>query len=133
MQSNNSRGVCVQKTRQTWTKDENNSNVFEKNYADIKILIGGEQNLIFPLSRFIEKLKTKYTWHKPNAEGVVFVDAYNTSKTCHHCGFVNENLDAKTRNWTCPECGTLLDRDINSAINILNLWFTGDSLRNTNK
>ena len=107
--------------------------VFEKNYADIKILIGGEQNLIFPLSRFIENLKTKYAWHKPDAEGVVFVDGYNTSKTCHHCGFVNKNLDVKTRKWICPECVILLDRDVNAAINILNLWFTGDSLRNTNK
>lgn len=106
--------------------------VFEKNYAEIKILIGGEQNLIFPLSRFIEKLKTKFSWHKPDAEGVVFVDGYNTSKKCHHCGYINENLDVKTRNWICPECSILLDRDVNAAINILNLWFTGDSLRNAN-
>lgn len=95
--------------------------VFEKNYADIKIFIGGEQNLIFPISKFIEKLKTKYVWHKPDTEGVVFVDGYNTSKTCHHCGFVNENLDVKTRNWTCPECSILLYWDANASINILNL------------
>lgn len=107
--------------------------VFEKNYANIKILIGGEQNLIFPLSRFITKLKNKYLWHKPDAEGVVFVNGYNTSKKCHNCGFINENLEVKTRNWICPKCGTILDRDVNAAINILNLWFTGDSLRNTNK
>ena len=107
--------------------------VFEKNYAEIKILIGGEQNLIFPLSRFITKLKNKYNWHKPNAEGVVFVEGYNTSKKCHYCGFINENLEVKTRNWICPKCGTLLDRDVNAAINILNLWFTGVSLRNTIK
>ena len=78
-------------------------------------VIGGEQNLIFPLSRFIEKLKTKYTWHKPHAEGVVFVDGYNTSKTCHNCGFVNANLEVKSRNWICPECGALRPRDVNAA------------------
>ena len=33
--------------------------VFEKNYATIKILIGGEQNMVFPLSQFIQRLKTK--------------------------------------------------------------------------
>jgi len=81
--------------------------VFEKNYANIKILIGGEQNLIFLLSRFITKLKNKYLWHKPDAEGVVFVDGYNTSKKCHNCGFINENLEVKTRNWICPKCGLL--------------------------
>ena len=44
--------------------------VFEENYSTIKILIGGEQNMIFPLSRFIKRLKErtirKTTQHKPN-------------------------------------------------------------------
>ena len=87
--------------------------VFEKNYSDIKILIGGEQNMIFPLSEFINKLKKKFEWYKPDAEGVVFVDA-------------NKDLKVKTRNWTCPKCGKKLDRDINAAINILNRWSPGD-------
>ena len=47
--------------------------VFEENYSTIKILIGGEQNMIFPLSRF-PTLQTrsrrrtirKTTQHKPN-------------------------------------------------------------------
>lgn len=106
--------------------------VFEENYANIKILIGGEQNLIFPLSRFIDKLKTKYKWHKPQAEGIVFVNPKNTSKTCHSCGYIHKDLDRKTRQWKCPKCGKLLDRDINASINILNRWFNGDSLENTN-
>lgn len=100
--------------------------VFEKNYSDIKILIGGEQNMIFPLSEFINKLKKKFEWYKPDAEGVVFVDAKNTSKKCHHCGHINKDLKVKTRNWTCPKCGKKLDRDINAAINILNRWSPGD-------
>ncbi|WP_295600946.1 RNA-guided endonuclease TnpB family protein [uncultured Methanobrevibacter sp.] len=105
--------------------------VFEKNYAKIKILIGGEQNLIFPLSKFINKLKKKFEWYKPEAEGVVFVDAKNTSKTCHKCGHINENLDVKTRDWICPKCGEKLDRDVNAAINILNRWNPGDCLEST--
>lgn len=100
--------------------------VFEKNYSDIKILIGGEQNMIFPLSEFINKLKKKFEWYKPDAEGVVFVDAKNTSKKCHHCGHINKDLKVKTRNWTCPKCGKKLDRDLNAAINILNRWSPGD-------
>ena len=47
--------------------------VFEKNYSAIKILIGGEQNMIFPLSRFIQRLKDKFQLYKPKADGVQFV------------------------------------------------------------
>ena len=105
--------------------------VFEENYATIKILIGGEQNMVFPLSQFIQRLKNKFEMYKPTAEGVVFVDAKNTSKTCHHCGHINKDLDVKTRKWVCPNCGEELNRDVNAAINILNRWSPGDSLENT--
>ncbi|MER2014589.1 MAG: zinc ribbon domain-containing protein, partial [Methanobrevibacter sp.] len=49
----------------------------------------------------------------------------------HHCGHINKELDVKTRNWKCPNCNKILDRDVNAAINILNRWFNGDSLKNT--
>ncbi|MBE6491071.1 MAG: transposase [Methanobrevibacter sp.] len=103
--------------------------VFEKNYANIKILIGGEQNMIFPLSRFIQRLKDKFLLYKPEADGVQFVKSHNTSRTCHHCGHINTELKIKTRNWKCIKCGKTLDRDMNAAINILNRWFNGDSLK----
>ena len=105
--------------------------VFEKNYSTIKILIGGEQNMIFPLSKFIQRLKNKFQQYKPQAEGVVFVDGKNTSKKCSCCGTINKNLKIKTRKWICPECGNELDRDINAAINIVNRWCPGDCLENT--
>ncbi|WP_394349895.1 zinc ribbon domain-containing protein, partial [uncultured Methanobrevibacter sp.] len=54
---------------------------------------------------------------------------HNTSRTCHHCGHINKELKVKTRNWKCQKCGKILDRDINAAINILNRWFNGDSLK----
>ena len=105
--------------------------VFEENYSTIKILIGGEQNMVFPLSRFIKRLKDKFQLYKPKADGVQFVKSKNTSRTCHHCGHINKELDVKTRNWKCPNCNKILDRDVNAAINILNRWFNGDSLKNT--
>ncbi|MEE0901945.1 MAG: transposase, partial [Methanobrevibacter sp.] len=103
--------------------------VFEKNYPSIKILIGGEQNMIFPLSRFIQRLKDKFLLYKPEADGVQFVKSHNTSRTCHHCGHIKKELKVKTRKWTCTNCGKTHDRDINAAINILNRWFNGDSLK----
>jgi putative transposase len=45
---------------------------------------------------------------------------FPSSKTCHVCGYKNENLTLNDRNWTCPKCDTQLDRDINAAINIKN-------------
>lgn len=45
---------------------------------------------------------------------------YPSSKTCHCCGFKSESLSLKARNWTCPNCHTHHDRDINASVNILN-------------
>lgn len=43
-----------------------------------------------------------------------------SSKTCSNCGYINVDLTLKDRNWICPECGVIHDRDINAAINIKN-------------
>lgn len=48
-----------------------------------------------------------------------FIDRfYPSSKTCNKCGFINQYLTLKDREWICPRCHTLLDRDLNAAINI---------------
>lgn len=44
---------------------------------------------------------------------------YPSSKLCHCCGYKNTTLELKDREWTCPNCGSYLDRDNNAAINIL--------------
>ena len=41
-----------------------------------------------------------------------------TTKVCSACGCVNETLDPDARQWLCPVCGTIHDRDVNAAINI---------------
>ncbi len=46
---------------------------------------------------------------------------YPSSKLCSHCGFVLDVLPLSVREWTCPACGALHDRDHNAAINLRNL------------
>lgn len=56
-----------------------------------------------------------------NGKKLIAIDKwYPSSKSCHVCGYVNHNLTLKDRNWTCPQCGTAHDRDVNAAINIKN-------------
>ena len=49
----------------------------------------------------------------------VFIDRfYPSSKTCHCCGYVNKSLTLSDRQWICPECNSVIDRDLNAAMNI---------------
>jgi putative transposase len=45
---------------------------------------------------------------------------FPSSKTCSNCGYILQELPLSVREWQCPVCGAIHDRDINSAINILN-------------
>lgn len=55
-----------------------------------------------------------------NGKQVVFIDMfYPSSKTCSVCGHKKRDLKLSDREWTCPNCGTKHDRDINAAMNIL--------------
>ena len=49
---------------------------------------------------------------------------YPSSKLCHCCGYKNTTLTLADREWECPKCHTLLDRDKNAALNILDEGLT---------
>lgn len=43
---------------------------------------------------------------------------YPSSKTCSQCGYKAAKMPLSVRIWTCPQCHTHHDRDINAAINL---------------
>lgn len=67
---------------------------------------------------FTSFLKYKSEWYGCN---ILEIGTFEpSSKTCSCCGSINKELILQDREWTCKGCGTLLDRDINAAINIKN-------------
>jgi putative transposase len=49
---------------------------------------------------------------------------YPSSKTCHACKHVLDSLSLDIREWVCPVCGVVHDRDTNAALNILAVGLT---------
>ena len=67
---------------------------------------------------FVAMLEYKAKW---NGVNILRIGRFEpSSKTCSECGYINKELTLKDREWTCPECGAVLSRDFNAAINIKN-------------
>ena len=65
---------------------------------------------------FKRMLEYKANWY---GRKLIFVDRfYPSSKTCNHCGYVNKKLKLSDRQWVCPDCGEIIERDYNAALNI---------------
>jgi len=43
---------------------------------------------------------------------------YPSSRLCSICGWKNDALTLKDREWTCGDCGTCHDRDHNAVLNL---------------
>lgn len=65
---------------------------------------------------FRAMLEYKCKWYGIN---LIKIDRFApSSKTCSKCGYIYKGLKLSERNWTCPECNTHHDRDLNAAFNI---------------
>ena len=68
-------------------------------------------------SAFLTMLAYKAEWYE---KALVKVGRfYPSSKACHTCGWINQGLRLDQREWMCPHCGAVHDRDLNAAKNIL--------------
>lgn len=55
---------------------------------------------------------------------IVYADKwFPSSKLCNVCGFKNADLKLSERDWICPECGQIHDRDYNAACNLRDYYF----------
>ena len=66
--------------------------------------------------KFKEQMNYKCAWR-----GIEFVLAdrfFPSSKMCSNCGAIKRDLKLSDRTYVCPECGCVIDRDYNAAINL---------------
>ncbi len=72
---------------------------------------------------FQRLLKYKCQW-----SGTMVIPAdrwFPSSKRCSSCGSIHQELQLSDRQFLCPSCGLLLDRDLNASYNLLDyLWIT---------
>ena len=72
-------------------------------------------------AKFVNMLEYKASWY---GRTVVKIDRfYPSTQICNSCGFQNTSLRGlkglKVREWFCPKCGEVHDRDLNASRNIL--------------
>lgn len=65
---------------------------------------------------FRRMLEYKAKWY--GATVVVADRWFPSSKTCSCCGVIAAKMPLSVRRWTCEDCATTHDRDVNAAVNL---------------
>ena len=95
--------ICIESLS---VKDMMNDSKLARNISDVS------------WSKFVSMLIYKADWY--GRKLIKVPDNYPSSQLCHVCGYKNSiTKDLAIRKWTCPKCGSVHDRDINAAKNIL--------------
>jgi putative transposase len=75
---------------------------------------------------FVSYLGYKCEWYGKN---LIRIGRFEPStKICSVCGYRNDDLTLKDREWVCANCKTEHDRDVNAAINIKTFALTKQNL-----
>ena len=69
-------------------------------------------------SEFVTMLEYKANWYGKQISKIS--RWYPSSQICSDCRFSSGKKELSIREWTCTNCGSHHDRDINASINILN-------------
>jgi putative transposase len=68
-------------------------------------------------SEFVRQLEYKALWY---GRELIGIDKwFPSSRRCSHCGYTMPKMSLNVREWMCPECEVIHDRDINAARNVL--------------
>lgn len=75
---------------------------------------------IADMSFFEFRRQLEYKADMRGGQVVVANRWFASSKTCSHCYHKLGALSLNVREWTCPACQTIHDRDVNAAVNLRN-------------
>lgn len=79
---------------------------------------------IADMSFFEFRRQLEYKAERRGGRVVVADRWFPSSKTCSECGAVQDKMPLSIRQWICPDCGTIHDRDVNAARNLRTLGLT---------